>query len=351
MSRPDGTEAAALRLEREEVQAFLTEQRGADESRVPEDIITASRVYLSDLEQQITILNDRSIAQSNQSALDIDAEFLLEAQRQERRALQDRQFALRLGSVSEEFLDARSDGSSSSGSLHSASMAASAPSMPTIAIPTKVSNATKRKRCVLQPSVNIRSSSIEVDENPHGSKRTKLSGTEIGEREPDIQQECVACGDDGLDEAFISVLCRHRFCKPCLAQYTESALQPGATFPPQCCGLPVTFGMVQKHLSPELAARYGEKQRQIFSRCSLLCARRGCCVEIPENNITGNQGHCLACNGNTCRACRKAGHGDRPCSIDPEREAILQLAKKEGWQTCYRCNNMVELNLGCFHMR
>jgi len=172
-------------------------------------------------------------------------------------------------------------------------MATIASTIPTNATPTNTSNATKRKRYVSKPAVGIRSSSTEVDENPHGSKRARFSGTEMGETDADIQRECVACGDDGLDQAFISVLCRHRFCKPCLAQYTESALQPGATFPPQCCGLPVTFRMVQKHLTPELASRYSEKQRQIFSNCSLLCARRGCCVEIPENNTTGNKGPLL----------------------------------------------------------
>lgn len=340
-----------LRLEREEIQAFLTQQRSADGSRVPNDTITASAIYLAAVEERITILNDRSIAQSNQSALECDAPLLLEAQRQERGALEDRQLALRLSRVSEESLDAGSDGSSSNEDLRFPSMAASAPSIPTNATRTNASGATKRKRYVSKPTVSIRSLSIEVDGNPHGSKRVKIIETEPGEPDSNVQRGCVACGDDGLDDAFISLLCRHRFCKPCLAQYTDSALQPGATFPPQCCGLPITLGMVQKHLSPELTTRYGEKQRQIFSSCSLLCARRGCCVEIPENSITGKKGHCLACKGNTCKACRKDWHEDRPCSFDPDREAILQLAKKEGWQSCYRCNNMVELNLGCFHMR
>jgi hypothetical protein len=351
MSLLDNTEATVLRIERAEVQAFLIQQRNADNARESRDTIIASTVYLEALEERMAILDDRSIAQSNQRALASDSQLITEALRQEGRALEDRQLALRLSRMSEESTDACSDSSSSCGSPNRASVAASAPSIPTNATRTNASGATKRKRYISQPTVRIRSSSTEIDGNPHGSKRVKIKETESGETESTIQRECVACGDDGLDEAFISVLCRHRFCKPCLAQYTESALQPGATFPPQCCGLPVTFGMVQKHLSPELAMRYGEKQRQIFSNCSLLCARRGCCVEIPENNITGNKGHCLACTGNTCKACRKVWHGDRPCSIDPEREAILQLAKKEGWQSCYRCKNMVELNLGCFHMR
>jgi len=351
MSLLENAEATVLRVEREEVHAFLIQQHNEDYARVSRDTIVAAIVYLEAIEERIAILDDRSLAQSNQRALESDTQLITEALRQEGRALEDRQLALRLSRVSEESSDARSDSSSSSRSPHCAPVAASAPSISTNATRTNASGATKRKRFVPQPPVNIRSSSIEVEGNPHGSKRAKFSGTEPGEPDSHIQRECVACGDDGLEEAFVSVLCKHRFCKTCLAQYTESALQPGATFPPQCCGLPVTFGMVQKHLSPELATRYGEKQRQIFSNCSLLCARRGCCVEILENKITGMKGHCLACNGNTCKACRKAWHGDKPCSIDPEREAILQLAKKKGWQSCYRCNNMVELNLGCFHMR
>ena len=340
-----------LRIERDEVQAFFIQQRNADDATVSRDAVLASTVYLEALEEGMAILDDRNLAQSNQRALESDSQVITEALRQERRAFEDRQLALRLSRMSEESTDACSDSSSSCGSPDHASVAASAPPIPANATGTNASGATKRKRCVSQPTANISISPFKTDGTLHGSKRVKMTETESGDTEPNVQQKCVACGDHGLDEVFVSVLCRHEFCKPCLAQYIESALQPGATFPPQCCGLPVTFGTVQRHLSPELATRFGEKQRQIFSNCSLLCARRGCCVEIPENNITGMKGHCLACNGNTCKACRKTWHGGRPCSIDPEREAILQLAKKKGWQSCYRCNNMVELKLGCFHMR
>ena len=57
------------------------------------------------------------------------------------------------------------------------------------------------------------------------------------------------------------------------------------------------------------------------------------------------------CNRNTYKACREAWHGDRPCSIDPEREAILLLAQKKGWQSCYMCNNLVELNIERLYTR
>lgn len=43
-------------------------------------------------------------------------------------------------------------------------------------------------------------------------------------------------------------------------------------------------------------------------------------------------------------------HKDEPCPEDAELKDVMNLAKKEGWQICYQCNNMVELNFGCNHM-
>lgn len=156
MSRPSDTDAAVLRLEREAVQAFLAEQRSADDIGVREDMITASTIYLADLEQHISTLNDRSIAQSNQRALGSDIHLITEALRQEGTALEDRQLALRLSHLSEESRDADSDNSSSSGSPDRASVAASASCISTNTAPTHVSGATKRKRLASQPVVNIR---------------------------------------------------------------------------------------------------------------------------------------------------------------------------------------------------
>jgi hypothetical protein len=38
------------------------------------------------------------------------------------------------------------------------------------------------------------------------------------------------------------------------------------------------------------------------------------------------------------------------CKKDPAREAVIALAKQEGWQACFKCGTMVSLNFGCHHM-
>jgi len=39
------------------------------------------------------------------------------------------------------------------------------------------------------------------------------------------------------------------------------------------------------------------------------------------------------------------------CKVDEDRQAILAAAKEKGWQACYNCGNMVDLNTGCHHMQ
>ena len=160
---------------------------------------------------------------------------------------------------------------------------------------------------------------------------------------------CTSCSEEDDAISFIAP-CRHSYCDDCLASYMKSALQPDGFFPPLCCNLPITLQSVRIHLNHDLVKRYEEKCAENFAACSLLCAQSGCCVVIPPEKIVDGLGHCLACNNYTCTRCRLQEHKDKPCPTDEEQEDLMKLAKEQGWQACYRCNNMIELNFGCKHM-
>lgn len=166
-----------------------------------------------------------------------------------------------------------------------------------------------------------------------------------------LQQKltCISC-DDESDTIAFNAPCKHHYCDDCLASYVESALEPDGIFPPLCCNLPITLQSARAHLCHDLIKRYEEKHAEIVAVCSLLCAQPGCCVVIPPEKVVGGLGHCLACNNNTCTKCRLQEHKDQPCPTDTEQEDLTRLAKEQGWQACYRCNNMIELNFGCNHM-
>lgn len=160
---------------------------------------------------------------------------------------------------------------------------------------------------------------------------------------------CVSCGDTNNDMHFIAV-CKHSYCDDCLASYLTSSLEPDGTFPPLCCSLPITIESARPHLHHDMAQRFERKHAEIVAACSLLCAQSRCCVVIPPEEIVEDLGHCSACNTYTCTKCRLQEHKGELCPTDAEQEELMRLARERGWQACYRCKNMIELNFGCNHM-
>lgn len=161
---------------------------------------------------------------------------------------------------------------------------------------------------------------------------------------------CIACRETSLE--LVRVHCGHLYCMVCLAAYVEASLTPtDSEFPPVCCKLPITPDIIKNSVLPDLFKRYTERKGQEFARCALYCAEQGCAVAIEQANIADNKGHCVACNRDTCKLCRLAWHGIEKCPTNEEREKTMALSKSEGWQSCYKCSNMVELNMGCYHIR
>ena len=166
---------------------------------------------------------------------------------------------------------------------------------------------------------------------------------------PQQRPSCISCSDE-IEARSFTALCKHSYCDDCLASYVKIALEPAGIFPPACCNLPITLQLAQANLDHDLVKRWQKKHSEIAESCSLVGARSGCCVIIPPEKIVDGLGHCLACNNYTCRRCRMQAHKSGPCPKDAELRDAMNLAKKQGWQTCYRCGEMIELNFGCNHM-
>ncbi|KAG0692695.1 hypothetical protein DFH29DRAFT_817236, partial [Suillus ampliporus] len=57
------------------------------------------------------------------------------------------------------------------------------------------------------------------------------------------------------------------------------------------------------------------------------------------------------CTTTTCGKCRGRYEGfTHLCTPDAETEGVLTLSRASGWSRCPGCAQMIELNMGCFHM-
>ena len=205
-------------------------------------------------------------------------------------------------------------------------------------------------------SVHVSQASTADVSSPQVMKKTAASATAV-ETSP-ATAECASCSDSLTIDELVKASCEHQYCQDCFSHFIEASLQTHEGFPPKCCKIPLAFVTVAENVSTAVFTRYSARQAEIQNATALYCGIQGCGVRIEEDRINGVRATCVACRRDTCTQCRgelprkvdgkNVGH---VCKKDKAREEVLELAKKEGWQTCYQCGNMVALNFGCHHMR
>ena len=169
---------------------------------------------------------------------------------------------------------------------------------------------------------------------------------------------CASCSDEFAIKELVKVSCDHNYCKDCFEHFMEASLSTHDGFPPKCCKIPIAFLTVANNVSTAVFGRYSARQMEIKNATALYCGNEKCGVKIEKDRINDLRATCVTCWRDTCTQChdtfpqrvqgRNVGH---VCKKDEAREQVLALAKKEGWQTCYQCGNMVALNFGCHHMK
>ena len=165
----------------------------------------------------------------------------------------------------------------------------------------------------------------------------------------DRESGCVVCGDFGLYTDLVETPCSHEYCRGCLTAFFEAAVKDGSIFPPRCCGQEVSLGMAATFLSQELLSKVTERTQEEATPNATYCSKPTCSVYIPLSSIELGHGICRRCGTRTCCRCKKIAHFDA-CIEDHDLECVRELARKEGWQACYKCHAMIELNFGCNHM-
>ncbi|KAL8939781.1 MAG: hypothetical protein Q9216_003168 [Gyalolechia sp. 2 TL-2023] len=188
-------------------------------------------------------------------------------------------------------------------------------------------------------------------------KLRRLQDVSLGdEGEQGIEtHECVSCFDDIPSKEAVTVPCRHKYCRSCFSQLIATALQDEDNFPPKCCLQEIPRTVLRKHLEATKLAAFDTKalEYSVAVGSRYYCARPECAKWIDTTKARSQNGtlECPHCRHSMCNFCRGPAHAtDEDCPQDFGLDATLQQAERAGWQRCYSCKAMVELNSGCRHI-
>ncbi|XP_071698485.1 E3 ubiquitin-protein ligase RSL1-like [Rutidosis leptorrhynchoides] len=184
-------------------------------------------------------------------------------------------------------------------------------------------------------------------------------------------EKCVICLEDKIKDNFIQVDgCNHRYCDSCMKKHAEIRLLQGMV--PKCphedcdsdlgietCEMfltPKRIEMMRKHLK-EASIPVAEKVYCPYPKCSTLMSKTEL-QRFPRYVNEGGARTCNKCHGNFCINCRVPWHIDMTCveykrknPMPPVEESKLKtLAAENLWRQCIKCQHIIELTTGCYHM-
>ncbi len=398
------SEGKAIALQLQDVQALLDQENTNDEEGEISDQRMAMQTYQENLMRHLTFLGDARMARSFANAVQSDDQILADACEDEKVAANDQLLAQRLAGVAQPKGPAASYPKIDLDDAEPSNLAqfnrtepvlSSSPTTATsvdkardvgeirgikrereLSVAEDDEGRSKTPKVEILNTLPVLSSKRKRSPSPHGQVEASSLATSVvlslgngeeaqnsvtsnkrvrtstlDERVNEEQIACISCGEPDPGTHLSLENCKHCYCKECVISWVEAALDPGSTFPPVCCNHQITLEVVEPYISLDLASRFKMQEKiSLAAACPLICAEPGCLVGISTQNIVGDKGHCLACKRNTCNKCRMGWHEDEECVADEERALIMGMAKKEGWQSCFRCGNLVELNTGCYHM-
>ncbi|TGO61907.1 hypothetical protein BOTNAR_0122g00050 [Botryotinia narcissicola] len=178
------------------------------------------------------------------------------------------------------------------------------------------------------------------------------SSTWAASRSSPSKSTCVTCRDEinYCDAARVPGSCRHEYYRPCLEQLFHLSMKDESLFPPRCCNEPITVASVRLFLTSYLVRAFEEKRIEFETPNRTYCCLKSCSAFIHPSRIVKKVATCDGCGTRTHTLCKLEAHtGD--CSNDTALQEVLNFARDRGWQRCYKCWSMVELEDGCNHMK
>ncbi|KAI1466507.1 uncharacterized protein F4812DRAFT_460778 [Daldinia caldariorum] len=166
------------------------------------------------------------------------------------------------------------------------------------------------------------------------------------------KKPCVVCFEDDGDLRCFQCGCF--WCRNCLTTYLKSRLAARNTWPPRCHKYIFTEDDIRWIQSSDLLEKYQEVNRELLGPPPLYCSEPRCSAILNTENTTGESDVvvCDKCSSKTCKKCKR-GHEptESGCEESPIDTALTDIARSKHWQTCPRCNRMLDRSSGCNHMK
>ncbi|XP_043701737.1 uncharacterized protein LOC122652130 [Telopea speciosissima] len=189
-----------------------------------------------------------------------------------------------------------------------------------------------------------------------------------------LTETCTICLEDTDHVQMFAVDgCLHRYCFSCMKQHVEVKLLHGMVpgCPHERCKSNLNVDSCRRFLTPKLVETMSQRIKESsipvtekiycpYPKCSALMSKS----EVLEyaTNVTGaNQTgarKCIKCHGLFCIDCKVPWHSNMTCfnykRLNPypraEDAKLKFLATQKLWRQCVKCNHLIELAEGCFHM-
>lgn len=309
----------ALQLQQQDLDLWEQSRKGKQREGELTDVDLAFEACRQELEAMTAQISDQALALSIARAVDSDGQLIREAQLAEEQAARDREFAL---TISKD--------------------------------PSVGARPTTAKTGEEEPMDGVDDSLIDILRSLNlGGLSDSMSGqpessTWASSRKESQTKECIACKDLFPPLALLRSSCSHEYCRACLVGLVSSSLQDETLFPPRCCGqtIPVEQG---RWFSPQLVGQFRARKLEFDTPNRTYCSEPSCSTFIPPTFVNGETATCPRCARRTCIHCKGAYHTG-VCPSDTASQQVLQLAAENGWQKCYSCSRIVELDTGCYHM-
>lgn len=177
--------------------------------------------------------------------------------------------------------------------------------------------------------------------------------------------ECASCFEELslVSPTLVTLPCTHHYCRSCMVALITTSMNTECLYPPKCCLTPIPLQIIIKTLEKKERDAYKGKAAEY----AIPADRRWYCPNtkdcgrwIPPKRLRcfsyrgESRLSCPFCECRICGICRGIAHEqqgeDGLCPHDTGLKKTLATAQAEGWQRCYNCRAIVELNAGCRHI-